>query len=426
MVRDSKILRDSTGTMANREMESLFFSENDALGRSTPEALAKDASADLTNEPHDLQQSLEAVLASTHGTADTRQPFDAIAILEGITSVDLEIRSEEADETSDLKGTGSQSRIRAFTRSGVRRALAVCAVLGGVAIAVIVRQPPASPPKDAPIAASVAVPPGSNTSSIHRDAVTVRSSIVRVPATVYIRPDVDQLPPMARGGTGPGSVPSDPDAQRSKAPEARTSSIRLTPTLTDPLEPVALVPNPVSETISPPQTPQRTAPIAPAEQPLATTRETPREAPAKPSTEIAAVHPPTPAPRIPPIADEARIHETLGAYAGAYDRLDALAAQAVWPTVDRRALSRAFSALEAQSIELGACDIRTNGTTATAICRGNASYVTKVGRRERQEEPRRWDFTLQKTGDRWSISSVTTSVDAGRKQAVLGGGTSRR
>jgi hypothetical protein len=106
--------------------------------------------------------------------------------------------------------------------------------------------------------------------------------------------------------------------------------------------------------------------------------------------------------------DQVRIREALDAYARAYAQLDARAAQAVWPGVDGRALSRAFAALESQAIDLGQCDVSSSGPTAIARCQGSASYVTRVGHREREQEPRRWEFSLRKAGERWTIQSAKT------------------
>ena len=110
-------------------------------------------------------------------------------------------------------------------------------------------------------------------------------------------------------------------------------------------------------------------------------------------------------------ADERAIETTLRRYEEAYERLDAKAASAVWPTVDRRALSRAFAGLASQSLDFRGCEvvIRAGASTATASCSGTAEYVQKVGDPRVHVEPRQWTFTLNKTQGAWRIEAVDGS-----------------
>jgi hypothetical protein len=107
-------------------------------------------------------------------------------------------------------------------------------------------------------------------------------------------------------------------------------------------------------------------------------------------------------------ADEAAIAATLRRYEQAYERLDTRAAAAVWPRVDRRALSRAFAGLASQSLDMRGCEVsvRAGASTATASCRGSAEYVRKVGDARVHVEPRQWTFTLNKTEGEWIIDTV--------------------
>jgi hypothetical protein len=107
-------------------------------------------------------------------------------------------------------------------------------------------------------------------------------------------------------------------------------------------------------------------------------------------------------------ADAAAIEVTLRQYAKAYERLDARAATEVWPTVDRRALSRAFAGLASQTLVFRGCEVvvRAGAITATASCRGSAEYVRKVGDARVHVEPRQWTFTLNKTAGEWRIDAV--------------------
>jgi hypothetical protein len=107
-------------------------------------------------------------------------------------------------------------------------------------------------------------------------------------------------------------------------------------------------------------------------------------------------------------ADAAAIEITLREYAKAYDRLDAKAAVAVWPTVDQRALSRAFAGLASQTLVFRGCEVvvRAGAITATASCRGSAEYVRRVGDARVHVEPRQWTFTLNKLAGEWRIDAV--------------------
>jgi hypothetical protein len=150
--------------------------------------------------------------------------------------------------------------------------------------------------------------------------------------------------------------------------------------------------------------PRQASPIAPptpSPVPVTTVASLPRaELPAR-----AAVAPATPV--ATSRGDETRVTQVLNQYARAYERLDASAARAVWPTVDERALARAFASLESQDLSFDACDVEVRGTIATASCRGKASYIGKVGNREPRTEQRQWTFELRRDGDdAWKIETA--------------------
>jgi hypothetical protein len=116
------------------------------------------------------------------------------------------------------------------------------------------------------------------------------------------------------------------------------------------------------------------------------------------------------APVTPAVApsDEERIRAMLGTYQAAYEQLDPHAVQAVWPSVDTRALTRAFNALSSQSIVFDRCDVTVAAATATADCNGFMEYVTRVGGGT-QSAWRQWVFDLQKPANGgWQIKSVTS------------------
>jgi hypothetical protein len=115
---------------------------------------------------------------------------------------------------------------------------------------------------------------------------------------------------------------------------------------------------------------------------------------------------PAPAAYREPPPDQTEIGRTLQQYADAYERLDAAAARRVWPTVDERALARAFSGLQSQGISFEHCDTEVEGEEARATCRGRASYVPKVGSREPLSASREWRFRLRRAGDGWQIATA--------------------
>jgi hypothetical protein len=100
-----------------------------------------------------------------------------------------------------------------------------------------------------------------------------------------------------------------------------------------------------------------------------------------------------------------RVRSVLNQYASAYGTLDARAVRAVWPTVDQRALQRAFDDLSSQKVSFDTCEIDVNGATAHASCLGTASYVGKVGS---GTERRTVKFELKREGDAWRIQKADT------------------
>jgi len=104
--------------------------------------------------------------------------------------------------------------------------------------------------------------------------------------------------------------------------------------------------------------------------------------------------------------DQSRVADVLRRYARAYGALDANAARDVWPSVDQRALARAFESLRSQELSLQDCEIDVHGPTANASCRGQAQYVGKVGSGEPRIEPRTWRFELRREGEAWKIANA--------------------
>lgn len=90
----------------------------------------------------------------------------------------------------------------------------------------------------------------------------------------------------------------------------------------------------------------------------------------------------------------------------AYARRDAALAKAVWPTVDERALARAFDGLRSQSVRFDRCQLTVAGSAGEVECRGITTYVPRVGGRYQRTESRQWTFRVQKGDDSWVITSA--------------------
>ena len=142
-------------------------------------------------------------------------------------------------------------------------------------------------------------------------------------------------------------------------------------------------------------------------------------APVVPRSTSTPVPPPPPAPSAVPAAaasaavaaaavDQTRVQTVLERYARAYGQLDARAVRAVWPSVDERALARAFGDLASQSVSFDTCEIDVRGATATAACRGKAHYVTKIGSQNIRTESRTVRFALTRSGEDWKIDRAET------------------
>ena len=175
-----------------------------------------------------------------------------------------------------------------------------------------------------------------------------------------------------------------------------------------------------ARTVSP-APPEIAFPLPSPSAPIAITTETapaaesPRVAVPAPPVAPAATAPVAPAATAPSVAstsepvlnvDTRAITGVLNRYQRAFSALDASAAHAVWPSVDAKALGRAFDQLDAQTIELQGCDITVAGARAEAACGGTARYVRKVGNKGARVEPRKWRFTLRQRDEEWVIDAV--------------------
>lgn len=147
----------------------------------------------------------------------------------------------------------------------------------------------------------------------------------------------------------------------------------------------------------------------------------PAAAPANVVETIAAVpalaDPPAAAERIEPlptsiraaaattVSEETLVRRLLEEYAGAFERLDVSATKAVWPSVNGKALERAYGQLASQRLTFQGCGITISGSTANARCQGSATYQPRVGKRA-VVASREWTFDLLKKDAAWRIVAL--------------------
>jgi hypothetical protein len=97
----------------------------------------------------------------------------------------------------------------------------------------------------------------------------------------------------------------------------------------------------------------------------------------------------------------------LGRYEQAYDNLDAGAAASIWPSVDVRALTRAFARLNSQDLQLGDCTFAVSENDATAQCAGVLHYARRIGDTKPKTERHVWTIEFVRAGAAWQILRVT-------------------
>jgi hypothetical protein len=118
---------------------------------------------------------------------------------------------------------------------------------------------------------------------------------------------------------------------------------------------------------------------------------------------------PRPKGRSAAAAEENAVRRTLHSYEAAYEGLNVAATAAVWPSVDRRALSRAFDTLKSQGLDFQSCAISVADSRATANCRGTLQFVRKVGNSEPLIADQQWVFKMRRLGADWKIDEVSAS-----------------
>ena len=104
---------------------------------------------------------------------------------------------------------------------------------------------------------------------------------------------------------------------------------------------------------------------------------------------------------------------TLRDYEQAYKALDVQATAAIWPSVDRRALARAFATIKSQGLAFEQCDVQVVDSVATARCRGTIQYVRRIGSPVPRSAHQQWLFRMRKLGDEWKIDEIVASEISG-------------
>lgn len=106
------------------------------------------------------------------------------------------------------------------------------------------------------------------------------------------------------------------------------------------------------------------------------------------------------------VAPAELIRGVLRRYEDAYDRGDVATAASLWPSLDRRALTRAFASLARQDVEFERCDIDVAAARGSAVCVGTLTYVPSVGRGVEKANRVTWTFDLARSDDEWRIAGL--------------------
>jgi hypothetical protein len=115
-----------------------------------------------------------------------------------------------------------------------------------------------------------------------------------------------------------------------------------------------------------------------------------------------------PAPAVVPARTaDASIRDLLQRYEDAYDHRDVQTAAALWPSLDQRALTRAFASLDRQDVSFERCDIDASDARGSAVCVGTVRYVPRVGRSVEKEGRITWTFDLTRAGEDWQIARLS-------------------
>ena len=297
----------------------------------------------------------------------------------------------------------------------VRQVAIYAALVAAVLVSAIVGAwwgrsfPSRRPIADPPIAQAVVNPPVVQPPDVPSDPPAELISSVKVEPSTH-PPVASVLPAVARRDFARIESPT----PKPVAPSARVTEQRQRPQSTNPVRGTSggardalrqgPITNPSAEpNAAPPMVATNSAVGSPVE--ASTAQEIP-SAPPPPRVPAAMRPEPEALPSVVARTEQSEIQRALGQYRSAYQLLDAEAARAVWPSVNVRALSRAFDSLASQRLQFDDCQFEIAGEAATAQCRGSATYTPKVGNRVARLEPRQWTFQLRKMDEGWKIQSA--------------------
>lgn len=106
----------------------------------------------------------------------------------------------------------------------------------------------------------------------------------------------------------------------------------------------------------------------------------------------------------------AAIERTLQGYQSAFSRLDVDGVRQVWPSVDQKALAKAFDQLRREDLKFENCKVTVTGANAVAACGGTTEYVPKIGSKSPRVERHQWRISLQQVAERWVVRGVDVSA----------------
>jgi len=257
------------------------------------------------------------------------------------------------------------------------------------------------------VAAAEVAPPAATAATVSSLRAVVETTLVRPEAVPVVDdsqiddPVVESPPVPARAVAT--SVPTTGSARRADTPVNATAMDTSPPILDSPAP--AILPPPAAPSATTTFIPSVLGPEPPRSMSAATNaaREPLEPVPNSPTLANAVL--PTSNVASPIRDDRAAVRQALGKYEAAYNRLDVSAVRTVWPTLDQRALARAFDSLAAQRVSLQNCDVDVSGSTARANCSGRASWTPKIGGGE-QTASRKWTLDLSELDGGWRITHV--------------------
>ena len=337
----------------------------------------------------DAREALEEARCLSPFAPELRDLERRIASLESAPVAVLDEEREAAPSLPEADG--------AQTPRNERRWMPVAAtallLLGAGALSVWLRPVELHPLAPAGVASALfpqALPIAPEAAPARSSALTVATDRI---TAAEIRPELEPLPVGTSASAEPLLVPAGGSAE---APATDVTFRAVTPAAIAP-PPAPLLPPRVEAPRA--ELPRDTPPVVPVN--------------ALPASSAASAVPPpdsvreAPSSGAPdPLRSEEPVKAVLARYESAYSTLDAAAATAVYPELDREKLARAFEGLAAQQVSLGSCAIHLAGVAATADCDGSATWTPKVGGGARTQA-RRWRFQLRLAGEHWRIVNAT-------------------